>query len=208
MRALLCAMAVLAVVSAASGQNLVVNGTFDTDLTGWNKWAASWGGGTSDVLVDGGLAWHFNEDSQGSAGIYQFVPVPVGAELTLNAQWAGTANNGWAEVLAIPVPNTSVDVLDALDSGPNVGAAIRVKHEEVDWGQPYGEDFSTPRWLSEESPNSILNPLTFTATEPYVLLATKVGNNANFWIDNITLTPEPASLFLLALGLPLLRRRH
>ncbi len=212
MRVLMVSMAVLAIAAPAAVANLVQNGDFSTgDLTGWSTWFAGWGG-APNISVSAGQAVHDHADNNGSAGIYQFVPVPaplIGTMVTLDAQWEGSANNGWAEVLAVPVPNTGVNVNDALDSGPNVGLAIRVKHEENDWGMPYGENFSPARMLSAEAPASVLNPLTFMATQPYILLATKVGNASNYSIDNISLVPEPVTLLLAGMGgLMLLPRRR
>jgi hypothetical protein len=42
MRKVLVVLAVLALASVASAQNLVVNGTFDTNLSGWTVSGASW----------------------------------------------------------------------------------------------------------------------------------------------------------------------
>jgi len=198
------------VVAPASGQNLVTNGDFSAGGANWNVWQASWGN-TVSMDYTGGIASHDVPSDNGSTGIYQVVHVGTGVSVSLDALWEGNANSGWAEVLAADIGTATPDinmVRDVLDSGPNVGNHIRTKHEENDWGNGFGESWSAIA-LSAEGGNNPVNPLSWTTSADYVIIATKAGNATTMWLDNITLTPEPASLAMLGLAsLPLVLRRR
>ena len=211
---------VAGVAQNAHSQNLIVNGGFDTDLSGWTTTP------TAPVTItwDAGTAALARNDSTASANanyLYQNVPVVNGMQYQLSADWAGDLLNGgtgrnWAEVYI----NFGASPLD-----PLVAPGTIMYKRATDGGQSTspvtGLPFDNP-WTSQDITLSYTDGPAdgiITATGDYMLVAFNLGGRAQssndtqpgfYNVDNVSLTlvPEPSSFALLGLaGLGLLVRR-
>jgi hypothetical protein len=207
-------MAIGGVLVAPALANVLVDGDFDTGaLAPWVGWnGGAWMGppGVADA-TDG--VWNPGSNTSGgfssrgsfganmvggNTGIYQEVAVTPGQTYTLEFDVAGGVGgfgdfNGvaWWEVRYM---DQAWDI-GQIDNGP-----LLWKREEILEGG-FG-------WTHGSA--------QFTPTSPTIAIYTKFGgwdpewNYAYFgaYYDTFNLTPEPASLLLLGLGLPLLCRRR
>jgi hypothetical protein len=182
-------------VASTQAANLVANGDFATgDETGWTRWNAPWGGGGWSAAGGVGRL----EYTGGSFGWYQAVTVTSGTSYTVTADWR--ANNiGWIELMFFNDDGRAIyDQMDA----PGATSIIAKR-------DGYG-NFPPNTFGWEPATNALLNPNTVTATGTTMYVVLKMGGfNGGQWaeFDNVSVTPEPASLLLLALPLALIRRR-
>ncbi|MBI4581960.1 MAG: hypothetical protein HY718_19840 [Planctomycetes bacterium] len=208
MRTIVFGMALLVGVSAANGAWLV-NGDFSTsDETGWNRWRAPWGATENWSVADtdganGPEGELYGAGGNGSFGWYQGVAMPVGMVATVSADWRGDIGGaGWAELMlwSQPAPGGEGNRAD-------VGNAADIAYKKDSWGMNPPTAWGwQPAALS---PHPSGNGGT-VVSQGWVVVGTKLGGFPMGWVqyDNITLTPEPASILLLALPLLFVRRRR
>jgi len=217
-------LCLLLTMGTADAQNLVTNGDFASDLSGWTSTpnaptTISFDG--AEGVPAGSAALARNDTAASSNGNYlwQAVPVTNGAEYTLDADWKGDLLNGgsgrnWAEVavefndtgvLTTPI-DSSILYKKATDGGPN------------DLPMPF--DWESILASADGGPADGV----FTATGDFMIVAFNLGGRditrndtqPGFYnVDNVSITaniPEPGTLVLLGLcggcGLLALRRRR
>ncbi len=164
---------------------LVTNGDFATDLSGWTLTPTS----PTTITWDNGTALLARNDTTAAVNgnyLYQIVPVVSGKQYQIAAQWKGDLLNGgtgrnWAEVYVGFGPSAttisgSIMYKKATDGGPNA--------TPMPWG-----------WESILlSPNtSPVGPADgiFTATDSYMTIAFNLGGRAGvgpgyFNVDNVS----------------------
>ena len=106
-------------------------------------------------------------------------------------------DNFWIEVGYVKNVADGATIVDPNNAGSDL--VLIKKWDAWGLGVPTVGDWNT---------NS--GSLTLSNTTSTVAFFVKVGGagGSNVFFDNLTFTPEPASLILLALGLPILRRRR
>jgi hypothetical protein len=183
----------------AFGQNLLINGDWGTgDETGWTRWGSPWGSVQSwDVTYNGPTPPEGTASvSSGSIGWYQVVPAASPGLFSVSADWAGSLNSGWAEIMLFEVTagTSEEDIVSRID----MGNASDILYKKDSWG------LNPPdTWDWEPAELSIANVVTDIFASEWVVVALKVGSGgggATCSFDNIILTPEPTGLALLGLG--------
>ena len=191
----------LTFIAAARGQNLIANGDFglgNMDFTSDYRYAQTWGGPGDYTVASDPHAWNqdlasFGDHTTGSGLMmivdgatqqirvwHEDVPVVTNTEYTFGA-WAASA------YVAPPAD------LRVLIGGVVVGSDLTLPSQTGQWVH-----FTAP-WNSGSA--------TLASIEIVDLNTVAFGND--FVLDDISLTPEPASAGLLALGaLALIRRRR
>ena len=171
-------------MSTPAATELVVNGDFTSDLTGWTSTQYS----PTTITWDDGTLLLARNDSTSSTNnnyIYQNIPVTTGTDYQISVEWAGDLLNGgtgrnWAEVFvgfgsSSTSSNGNITYKKATDGGPN---------EEP---QPWD-------WESVlDSPNSTSSPSDgiFTATNSYMTIGFNIGGRAGvgpgyYYVDNVS----------------------
>jgi hypothetical protein len=165
--------------------NLVANGGFATDMSGWTLTANA----PTTITPDNGTALLARNNATAASNgnyLYQIIPVVSGKQYKVSAQWKGDLLNGgtgrnWAEVYvgfgSSPTTFTgTIMYKKATDGGPNA--------TPMPWG-----------WESILlSPNtSPIGPSdgVFTATGSYMTIGFNIGGRAGvgpgyFYVDNIS----------------------
>lgn len=210
---ILVGLVVLAVAVPASA-NLLTNGGFEDGTNGWTIatfWWAGWGTGAPVLHTSTGYgtfggaspvegSYFLGMDNSGHGnfhvGAYQTVNTVPGTTYTVSGWFSGgiektTGDTCWWEVRAA----------HGTTSDPDAAGTIIAKKERAagGGGMSFQENFSN----------------TFVAEQTTTTLFLKWGRAASAdWaieaaaFDNLSIVPEPATLALLILGLPLLRRRR
>lgn len=204
------AVLIALVLATAASANLLVNGDWSTgDETGWTRWRAAWGTQETWTVTAGNgqpppAGFTDSTNDNGSFGWYQVITTPAPGTYTLTADWEGdVGGGGWAELMLFTVP-TGTDPSGAADTG--VAGDIAFKKDS--WGQ------NTPpnAWGWEAaslSPATGGNAGTRTVTTGQdLVVATKTGNTAAVYFDNINVIPEPGTVLLGFAGLAFLIRRR
>jgi hypothetical protein len=206
-RMMLCSVAVLALVSAASGGNLVVNGDFSAGLSGWTQWNAPWGP-TFTIEVDPINELHLQTNNS-SFGVYQAISTVPGQAYTITADWSGVGSLHWVELQFVNDDGRAV--YDQLDAPVNASIISKIDG----WGMNGGIAGGGPGVLEPAAvakfwyPSGLLtNTVVATGTTMYVSLKAGAASSVDAWFDNVSVTPEPATLVLLGLSMLLIRRRH
>jgi PEP-CTERM motif len=159
--------------------------------------------------------------------LYQIVPVTVGQQYQLNADWSGDLYNGstgrnWAEVYLAFGPTAAALDPTSNNPGNNTG---NIQYKRATDGSNSsnpntGTTYDNPwTWQSiTDSPVGTSTPADgiFTASDNYMLLAFNLGGHAGaglgyYNVDNVSVVavPEPCTLALIGLaglGLGGLRR--
>ena len=169
-------------------EELVVNGDFTTDLSGWTLTNSS----PTTIVWDNGAALLARNSTASSANnnyIYQNIPVTIGSRYEVAAQWKGDLLNGgsgrnWAEVFVGFGSNATtfygnIIYKKATDGGPN------------EYPQPWD-------WESVlDSPNAATSPSDgiFTATAGYMTIGFNLGGRAGvgpgyYYVDNVSVMEE------------------
>ena len=163
-------------------QELVVNGGFDTDLSGWTltpnpPTTITWDNGTAL------LARNDATDSSNGNYLYQNIPVVSGRQYKIEAQWKGDLLNGgtgrnWAEVFvgfqSSPTGMSgSIEYKKATDGGPN------------EYPQPW--DWESILLSPDGGPEDGI----YTATNSYMTIAFNLGGRAGvgpgyYNVDNVS----------------------
>ncbi len=197
-------------IATVAGANLVVNGDWSTgDETGWTRWAAGWGSGET-WTVDGGngnpapAGVTDSTTDSASFGWYQVITTPPVGPYTVSADWEGdVGSGGWAEVMFFTVA-TGTDPVPAIDAGN----AADIAFKKDSWGQ------NTPpnAWGWEAASLSPAaggnNGSVYVSAGEDLVVATKTGNTAAVYFDNIVVVPEPATVLLGLTGLAVVLRRR
>ncbi len=163
---------------------LIVNGDFTTDLSGWTLLSNS----PATITWDSGTALLARNDATLSSDgnlLFQIIPVVSGQQYKIEIQWKGDLLNGGtgqnrAEVIvgfgsSPTVFNGAIIYKKATDGGPN--------EEPMPWD-----------WESVLlSPSTSLSPVDgiFTATNSYMTICFHLGGNAGvgpgyYYVDNIS----------------------
>lgn len=201
MRTVLCAVATLAIVSVASG-NVLVNGDWSTgDETGWIRSnPAVWGSNQNWSVTSYGPTAPEGSLTMdgGSFGWLQIVEVDAGATAELSLDWMAN-NAGWIEVMLwteASEPDLAA-VKTIFDDGDAAKTAFKEEGYTTAWEQ------ATSLWPGGNDGTVV--------SDGWVIVGLKLGSGgggAAGSFDNIVLTPEPATLLLLGMGLALVRRRR
>jgi hypothetical protein len=202
-------LALLAIVPAASA-SVLVNGDFSAGVTGWTQWRAPWGSTENWGVTTSGPTQPEGTLSggggQGSFGWYQVVAIPAGTLVSVTADWKGNIGGaGWAEIDLYSDSNAGANWGGRAD----VGNANDIAFKKDSWGM---NPPTTWGWQPAAlSPHPSGNG-GVVLSAGYVCVAVKLGASGqplgSLSVDNIVLTPEPASLLLLGIPLVFVRRRH
>jgi hypothetical protein len=168
-------------MSIPPAQELVVNGDFTTDLSGWTitpnaPTTITWDNGTALLARNGDTAASNNNY------IYQNIPVVSGREYKIDAQWAGDLYNGttgrnWAEVF-----------VGFGSSSTAFNGVIKYK-KAVDGTLNYWEPWNMESVLL--SPDGGPTNGVFTATNSYMTIGFNLGGHddgggAYYNVDNVS----------------------
>ncbi len=192
--ALTTCLAAFTLVTPALGQNLVVNGGFESGGTGWTTWQSPWGNGNS---------WDFNNAESGrvgnaclklgiggerSFGVYQEVAVTPGHTYRIDAWWKGQrfGNDSWVEIMLLDGPYSDAQA----DSG---GAGV-VQPNFMYAHDPLGGDFGW-KWAHDDNGTSVdwnSRNGERTATGSVMTVVLKAGcccgtTAVNGWFDEVSL---------------------
>lgn len=208
----LCMVAFMAGSANASftifSETFSASGGTAYDQAPTTTFAAGWGSASTQTIAAGSLNMDIGSNN-GSAGILWRVDLYAaglsnGDDLSLDATWNGTAVSGWAEGMFWQTNDasngTAHTVFDTGNSGGGAGSGIAVKHDGFGLPNP---TWGSIAWSGESGANVVGSPLNTTVTSQYAWIALKVGNSANFNVDNISLTstvPEPSTIALLGIG--------
>lgn len=181
---------VAGVASVASAG--IINGTFDSGLDGWTV-----SGSARVVNDDFGLP--FSPSGAPAAGVI--------------ISWGGSWDGPSGSISQIVTGVTGEQILSGeLFAAARYSDSERPASVDVLWNGTVVQSLLVPsedKWAADFPWVSFSVPVTATGNDE---LKVNFGVRFAEWtwtaVDNLAITPEPASLMLVALGLPLLRRRR
>lgn len=204
------------VIASAASASPVWYENFEDGLAGWSMWTergTNTSAAISEVpdLGDPGSTLDNPNDLMAkvggtgfNGGIYTTVSgLPTNTTLTIDGFWRTLTwpnNNAWAEVIVIPDDTPPPPV-----NGSDYNVAANLEYKIDSWAQQGTIDGTF------SGTAAVKNDGDFTTTTGTVTVILKVGNGSGLSevaFDDVQITPEPASLALLLLGLPMLRRRR
>jgi hypothetical protein len=220
MKKVALSLAIVAMVAATANANLLTNGDFagdygSTTINGWENFAAPGQTAKAQLFAGGGAEFGLTQIPETDPdGTYQ-------------AQWLsgyGTDRNGAYIMQQFTQPaNTMLDFSGELWAGArHFGQPIGDWAVGLDvlYDPEGGTDIANATWIfGEWNQNSVDGVFSQHAAQMMsgnsttgTIFIKSIQNNGFEWnmsaADNIVVTPEPASLALLLLGLPMLRRRR
>lgn len=212
---LLAAVAAGGLMIVPASANFLQNGDFDTGtLEGWTQHSEAFPAVPAPgIMTSGGV--HHPQPNNPTSGSY-LVGISHGGNL-------GGGNAALYQTVSVPdgVPLTlSLDVAGGVGGMGNFDGAAwwEVRVIEGGWTNPDGGSLLWKRELTTEGAGfgweHVSEPYTSNTGEVTVVLKYGAWDPAWDWtyfgayFDSVSLVPEPASVLLLALGLPLLRRRR
>lgn len=192
----------IAASTPAWGQNLVVNGNFETgNSTGWTAWGAGWGSNDPPNYAAtpagrvGNYALRLGTAGQHSFGVYQQVAVTPGKSYKIDAYWKGRKVGGtnWYEILLL---DGTWDPVKA-DSGTPANQVVEPNYMYAydNNTYPLPADFG---WIWAHDQNN--TPVDWndrdgvrTASGSTMTVVLKAGaccgtNGAEVWFDEVSLT--------------------
>lgn len=210
------------ITTGVAQANLLTNGDFGTgDLTGWG--IASGGSAQTTIDYDGSegqpagsalLDRNIVTLDDNKDVLYQIVPVTIGSQYKVDADWKGDLHVGgdgrnWAEVMVAFIADGSpiTDGTTFIDDW--------ILYKKASAGGPHEPPTTGFDWESIlDSPDGGPVDGVFTATANYLVLGFNLGGRDEgdsrhtligpgyYYVDNasVTLVPEPAGLLLLAFG--------
>jgi PKD repeat protein len=157
----------ITVTSASGGDNLISNGTFDSQLDGWQVWTQR--GSVNASAVDARL--HLT-GADFNGGVYQqFSTGGAGTIISVSGWWQSspTASDAqWGEVLLI---NGSDLPQNGSDLNPTPDGSVLLLYKNDTWLSPNGWDGD----MDQTSPAA--NSLSFIASGDVATLVLKTGNS-------------------------------
>jgi hypothetical protein len=199
MKRLLEIVAVLVTLLAAqsaAAANLLTNGDFATDLSGWTatptaQATITWDAGTAKLSRTNGTT-----ETNGNY-LYQIIPVTSGQQYKVAANWKGDITTGctdrqWVEVFVAFCSTSTLPTLTTSD----------IMYKKSTYG---GVNVPAGPWDWESillSPNTSPVPPaggTFTATNSYMVVVFNIGGRANAGtcylnVDSVSVKIEPETV--------------
>lgn len=195
---------------AARGQNLLVNGGFESGSAGWSTYHASWGGNDGQVNFNstepgrvGASALHLSlaPGTDDSFAVYQQVAVTPGRAYRIDAAWKANhyGQNSWYEIMLIDGPWDPVqaDTGGSLVLNNHMFAYDTNASANCPGGNPITASFPWT-WTHDQYDQNVDNCWNNrdgvrVATGNTMTVVLKAGsccgtNRADVWFDEVSLT--------------------
>ncbi len=199
-------LVIVALTGIASAQNLLTDSTMDGSLTvkdagdavetyPMGEWLAPGSGGWNQCWdISGGVALYPKASNKYNQTIYQLIAGP------------GVGSYDVSYDLDVVQSGQIYLYAAGLNTGDIIGEGLSGNLSNAQWVTEFNGGgagaMPTGGWADFDY------TLNITQDTDYVLIGVNAAWDADVQVDNVTMTPEPASMSLLALGgLAMLRRR-